>query len=43
MNVPAPHNEKQTITIPSFNIRLTDQHSCPLSFTVNAALDGEDM
>src|SRR5436305_1291124 len=25
MNVPAPHNEKQTMTIASFSIRLTDE------------------
>ncbi len=25
MNVPAPHNEKQTTTIASFRIRLTDE------------------
>ena len=25
MNVPAPHNEKQTTTIASFSIRLTDE------------------
>jgi hypothetical protein len=25
MNVPAPHNEKQTTTITSFSIRLTDE------------------
>jgi hypothetical protein len=25
INVPAPHNEKQTITIASFTIQLTDE------------------
>src|SRR5262249_32612702 len=30
MNVPAPHNEKQTTTIASFRIQLTDNYS--LSF-----------
>jgi hypothetical protein len=25
MNVPAPHNEKQTITIASFSVRLTNE------------------
>ena len=34
MNVPAPHNEKQTTTIASFSIRLTDElRLCRLNFS----------
>jgi len=32
MNVPAPHNEKQTTTIASFSIRLTDELGLSLEF-----------
>ena len=42
MNVPAPHNEKQTTTIASFNIRLTGELGLSLEFTRNAALNGGD-
>ena len=40
MNVPAPHNEKQTTTIASFNIRLAANYGLSLEFTRNAALNG---
>jgi hypothetical protein len=42
MKVPAPHNEKQTITIASFSILLTDELRCRLSFSQDAAPSGGD-
>ena len=43
MNVPAPHNEKQTMTIASFSIRLTDEFRfVAWPFSQNAALNGGD-
>ena len=42
MNVPAPHNEKQTMTIASFSIRLTDEFRFVAFFSQNAALNGGD-
>ena len=42
MNVPAPHNEKQTTTIASFSMRLTGEIGLSLEFNQNAALNGGD-
>jgi hypothetical protein len=40
--VPAPHNEKQMITIASFNIRFTEESRLVASVRWNAALNAGD-
>lgn len=42
MNVPAPHNEKQTTTIASFSIRFTEKYRFSVNLSQNAALNGGD-
>jgi hypothetical protein len=42
MNGPAPHSEKQTTTIASFSIRVTEKSQLIPESRQNAAPNGED-